>query len=152
MQEIEITTMCALIRQDKVLMINRKKNWHGWAFPGGHLEPGESMTQCVIREMREETGVRVEQLHYKGIANIYNSRSKKRHIIANFIADKFVGEINNTCDEGNLEWFNVAEIKQLHMAEGMEYRLPLFLEDGIQELYIEWNEQQGYTKVKYNRL
>ncbi len=35
------------------------------------------------------------------------------------------------------------------MAEGMEYRIPLFLEDKRQELYIEWDEEQGYTSVKY---
>ena len=36
--EIELTTMCAVVNHDSVLMINRSKNWKGWAFPGGHIE------------------------------------------------------------------------------------------------------------------
>lgn len=152
MNNIELTTMCALITQDKVLMLERTKTWRGWAFPGGHLEDGESLTECIIREMFEETGIHLKRLYYKGITNIYNTHSKKRHIVTNFLADDFDGSTKSSCDEGRLQWINIEQIQQMQMAEGMEYRLPLFFETGICELYIEWNEYQGYTKVKYQKL
>lgn len=152
MDSIELTTMCALIRQGHVLMIERNKSWKGWAFPGGHLESGESLSDCAIREMFEETGVQISQLHYKGITNIFHTSSGKRHIITNFIANDFTGTVKESCDEGRVNWVDIERIEGLQMAEGMEYRLPLFLKDGIQELYIEWDEINGYTKVEYRML
>ena len=58
---IELTNMCMLRRADgKVLVQNRvDPEWGGLAFPGGHIEPGESLVDSVVREMREETGLTV---------------------------------------------------------------------------------------------
>lgn len=152
MDGIELTTMCALIRQGRVLMIERCKSWKGWAFPGGHLEPGESLSDCAIREMSEETGVKISQVYYKGLTNIFNTISGKRHIIINFTASDFTGKVKEFCDEGRINWVDIEHIENLQMAEGMEYRLPLFLKDGIRELYIEWDENNGYTKIEYRML
>lgn len=68
-------------------MIDRIKSWPGWAFPGGHLEYGESMTQCAARELQEETELCVED--FKGVANIFNTVTKERHIIFNYVAEGF---------------------------------------------------------------
>lgn len=146
---IEITTMCAVFNGDQVLMINRTKSWKGWAFPGGHLEKGESIIDCVKREILEEAGVVLENLIFKGITNIYNTVNHKRHIIYNFACNKYTGIVKTYCNEGEVRWINISEFEVLPMAEGMEYRIPLFLEDKRQELYIEWNEEQGYTNVEY---
>ena len=147
--DIEITTMCAVFNGNQVLMINRTKSWTGWAFPGGHLEKGESIVDCVTREMFEETGIVLENPVFMGIANIYNTLNCKRHIIYNFTCNKYTGIVKECCDEGAIQWVNVSEIESMHMAEGMEYRIPLFTKEKRQELYIEWNEEQGYTNVKY---
>ncbi len=147
--DIEITTMCAVLSGNKVLMINRTKSWKGWAFPGGHLENGESIIGCVKREMLEETGIVLENPIFKGITNIYNTVSHKRHIIYNFVCNRYTGIVKTHCDEGEIQWINISEFEMLIMAEGMEYRIPLFLKDKRQELYIEWDEEQGYTSVKY---
>lgn len=150
--DIEITTMCAVIKNNKVLMINRSKSWKGWAFPGGHLENGESIVGCVKREMFEETGIMLKNIFLKGMTNIYNTESHKRHIIYNFVCDDYSGIVKTRCDEGEIEWIELHEIEKLLMAEGMQYRLPLFIQDKKQELYIEWNEEQGYTYVKYYEM
>lgn len=146
---IEVTTMCAIFNENKVLMINRRKSWKGWAFPGGHLEDGESVIGCVKREMFEEAGIVLDDLIFKGITNIYNTVNHKRHIIYNFECNKYIGDVNTHCDEGELRWINISEIEALTLAEGMEYRIPLFFKEKMQELYIEWNEEQGYTSVEY---
>lgn len=150
--DIEITTMCAVLNGQKVLMINRTKSWKGWAFPGGHLENGEGVIDCVKREILEEAGVVLENLIFKGITNIYNIVNHKRHIIYNFVSDKYTGQVKTFCDEGEIQWIDISEFEMLPMAEGMEYRIPLFLKDKRQELYIEWNEEQGYTNVKYSEM
>lgn len=150
--DIELTTMCAVFNGDKVLMINRAKSWKGWAFPGGHLEDGESITDCIKREMLEETGIVLESPIFKGVTNIYNTVNHKRHIIYNFVCYKYAGIVKTHCDEGEIQWIDISGFEMLTMAEGMEYRIPLFLKDKNQELYIEWNEEQGYTSVKYYEI
>lgn len=152
MDNVELTTMCAVIDSDSVLMIKRNRNWKGWAFPGGHLENGESITNCIIREVKEETGLVVNNLTYKGFTHFYNPKSGERHIISNYVCTSFNGKNKSSCSEGIIEWINIKEINKLKLAEGMTYRLPLFLENGVRELYIEWNEEDGYTKVRYKEV
>ena len=130
-------------------MIDRIKSWHSWAFPGGHLEYGESMMQCAARELQEETGLCVEALRFKGVVNIFNTVTKERHIIFNYVAEGFTGTLA-AGGEGRVAWIDLDKIPGLPLAEGMEYRLPLFLAEGIQELYIEWDEENHYTKVEYH--
>ena len=149
---IELTTMCAVIDSDKVLMINRKKNWKGWAFPGGHLENGESMLECVIREIKEETGLIINDISYKGFTHFYNPTKGNSHIINNYLCKSFDGVLITECSEGDIAWININELESLNLAEGMIYRLPLFFEKGLNELYIEWNENEGYTKINYQKM
>lgn len=150
--DVEITSMCAVIDADRVLMIKREKSWKGWAFPGGHLENDESMEACVRREIKEETGIYLDELEFKGIAHIYNPETKKRHMIFSYLSHSYHGEVNELCDEGKIEWVPIVAVKEKQLSEGMEYRIPIFLEKGVHELYIEWNELQGYTKVEYYNL
>lgn len=130
-------------------MINRTKSWTGWTFPGGHLEIGESITSCIIREMFEETGAVLINPIFKGFVNIFNTETFKRHIIYNYVCNDFSGTIKSECDEGEIRWIDISNIKMLSLSEGMEYRIPLFFCNKIQELYIEWNEKNGYTKINY---
>lgn len=152
MCKIEITTMCVLKDGDKVLMINRKKQWSGWAFPGGHLENNESLSQCIKREVLEETGLNIESLKYKGTTNILNTKTKDRLIVLNYLADRYSGILKQMCDEGEVKWVDINEICNLCVAEGLEYRLPLFFNEGVYELYIEWDQPSHYTKVEYELL
>lgn len=148
--EVELTTMCCLLdkKTNCVLMIDRKKSWKGRAFPGGHLEEGEAITDCVIREIKEETGIDLLSVQYKGNTYFYNTDKGSQHIIWNFFCDEFQGELKEYCNEGILEWVKLEHMKEGNLAEGMELRFDLFLESGIHELYVEWNENDGYTKVK----
>lgn len=147
--QIEITTMCAVLSQDKALMINRTRSWKGWAFLGGHLENGESLEECVKREVFEEAGIYIINPTFVGITHFFNSKLLKRHIIFNYVATEYKGSIKEFCDEGNIKWIDIEKITEQKLAEGMEYRIPLFLQKGISELYIEWEEGHGYTKVEY---
>ena len=60
-EQVELTCLCMIYKEDKILLQNRiKKDWQGYTLPGGHIEPGESFVEAVIRKMKEETGLDVE--------------------------------------------------------------------------------------------
>lgn len=152
MKEIEKTTMCVLKNGEKVLMINRKNNWLGWAFPGGHLENNETFEECVKREMLEETGLEVAKLEYKGTVDVFNPNTKKHLLVSNYLSEHYTGTLKEECDEGELQWINIYDIDSMKVAEGLEYRLPLFFEDGIIDLYIELDKSYHYAKVEYKTM
>ena len=55
-ETVELTVLCLIEDENKILLQNRvKKDWQGYALPGGHVEPGESFVDAVVREMKEET-------------------------------------------------------------------------------------------------
>ena len=57
-EQVELTVLCLIHKEDSYLLQDRvKKDWNGYTFPGGHIEPGESIVDAVIREMKEETGL-----------------------------------------------------------------------------------------------
>ena len=67
-EPVELMNMCVLRRGSKVLVQDRTdSNWPGVAFPGGHVEKGESFTDAVIREVQEETGLTISSPRLCGI-------------------------------------------------------------------------------------
>ncbi len=68
-----------MILKDGKVLLGKRKGSHGsgeYAFPGGHLEFGESFEECALREVREESGVEINDLHFQYLANVakYNNR------------------------------------------------------------------------------
>ena len=69
MEEVELTNMCMVCDgKGNVLVQNKKgdRTWHGWNFPGGHVEQGEFVTPSVIREIREESSFCMRQADFPG--------------------------------------------------------------------------------------
>ena len=78
MEEVELTNMCMVCDgKGNVLVQNKKgdRTWHGWNFPGGHVEQGEFVTPSVIREVREETGLTIETRSSAGSRSSRKSRT-----------------------------------------------------------------------------
>lgn len=150
MNSVELTTMCAVLNktEDSVLCIDRINSWPGWAFPGGHLESNECFYQCAMREIEEETGIKLLPPTFKGIVNIFNTETLERHIIINYLAHCYTDEAIDRCSEGDITWVKRDDLNELSLAEGMGLRFQIFFEPGIKELYIEWDRTRGYTKVE----
>lgn len=150
---VELTTMCCLKNKNgEILMIDRVNNWKGLAFPGGHLECNESITDCVIREIKEETNLVINTLNFKGMTYFINKQTGSQHIIFNYFSDNYSGEFISTNREGELRWIALQNLDFHELAEGMELRLDLFLKSGITEMYVEWDEENGYTKVQKTKI
>ena len=67
-ENVELTVLCLIEDGNRILMQNRiKEDWKGYTLPGGHVEPGESFVDAVVREMKEETGLTISNPHLVGI-------------------------------------------------------------------------------------
>lgn len=89
-ETVELTNMC-MVEDGKgnVLVQNRlDPNWSGIVYPGGHVEAGESITASVIREIREETGLTIENPTLCGVKQFWLDNGV-RYIVFLFRADKF---------------------------------------------------------------
>ena len=126
------TTLCYIRRGDEVLLLHRIKkeddeNKGKWIGVGGKLEEGESPDECLLREVREETGLCLMSWRYRGIVTFVSDRWEGEYMHL-FTADGFEGELI-TCDEGELVWVPRAQIPALPQWEGDRIFLRLIEED-----------------------
>ena len=76
-EKVEFTNMCMICDGNKVVVIDReKKDWPGITFPGGHAESGESFVDAVIREIREETGLKISSPQLCGVKDWYENECR----------------------------------------------------------------------------
>ena len=121
------TSLCYLERGGQYLMLHRVKkendeNHDKWIGVGGKFEPGESPEDCVCREVREETGLRLTDYRYCGIVTFVNGDwTEYMHL---FHATGFTGALRE-CDEGVLEWVPIEQINALPAWEGDKIFLAL---------------------------
>lgn len=98
------TTLCYLERDGQYLMLHRVKKAHDankdkWIGVGGKFEDGESPEDCVLREVREETGLTLTDYRYRGLVTFVSDRWPAEYMHL-FTADGWTGEMA-ACDEGN---------------------------------------------------
>ena len=113
-------------------MLHRTKkendvNHDKWIGVGGKFEPGEMPEECLLREVMEETGLRLLKYRYRGILTFLADGWEGEYIHL-YTADEFEGEITD-CEEGVLEWVLKEEIESLPIWEGDKIFLRLLRED-----------------------
>lgn len=138
MEDVELTNMCMVCDgKGNVLVQNKKgdRTWHGWNFPGGHVEQGEFVTPSVIREVREETGLTIENPKLCGIKEFQKEQDGKRFIVFLYVASRSSGELRSSA-EGDVFWYPLSELKRSKkLADGFSEMLPVFTSDAISEVF-----------------
>lgn len=129
----ELTNMCMICNESKVLVQDRlDPKWSGITFPGGHVEPGETFAEAVIREVWEETGLTISNPRLCGVKQWLN-KDDTRTISFLYLANSFTGEIKSS-DEGEVFWAEKNSLTAMNLASGMEETLRVFLDANISEL------------------
>lgn len=141
--EIKQTTLCYLERDGRYLMLHRTKKENDashdkWIAVGGKFERAESPEDCMLREVFEETGLRVTKWRYAGIVTFISDEwpDEMMHL---FVCTAWEGEIHE-CDEGELEWIEKEKVAALPMWEGDRIFLKLLQhESPFFSLKLEYN-------------
>ena len=123
------TTLCYIERDGQYLLIHRTKkkhdgSYHKYMGVGGHFEDKESPYDCVIREAKEETGLTLNSLSYRGIITFVSNEFGTEYMHL-FTSNSFSGNIPDENDEGKLEWIDKARLMSIPMWEGDKIFLDL---------------------------
>lgn len=96
-----------IIRKDNKVLVGKRKSKHGngtWGFPGGHLEFMETIEDCVIREVLEETLISVKNIQFAAVTNDLHKDSQKHYITIYMVCDFDKGKVENVEPEKSGEW------------------------------------------------
>ncbi len=129
---MNFTTLCYIEKGNKYLMLHRtskKKdgNKDKWIGVGGHFEKGESPEDCLLREVKEETGLELTSYQFRGIVTFISDEWPDEYMCL-YTADRYTGDIGN-CDEGELVWVEKEKIMDLNIWEGDKIFLKLLMEN-----------------------
>ena len=127
---MKLTTLCYIENNNQYLMLHRTKkpndiNEGKWIGVGGHVEKDESPEECLVREVREETGLTLTAYKFRGLITFVNSKCESE-LMCVFTADGYTGELI-TCNEGELRWVDKTQVPNLPTWEGDRVFLDLLL-------------------------
>lgn len=130
------TTLVYIENDSKYLMLHRTKKEHDcnkgkWIGIGGKFNETESPEECVVREVKEETGLTLLSMEYRGIVTFVSDDNFTEYMHI-FWSKDFSGTLCE-CDEGELEWIEKSKINALPHWKGdeiflnlLELRVPFF--------------------------
>jgi 8-oxo-dGTP diphosphatase len=125
--------LCFITHGDELLLLRggpHKRAWAGrYNGVGGHLEPGEDVRSALLREVKEETGLDVEDVRLRGVVHVDLDEPTVGVLFFVFTAaaaDKQVMPSN----EGSLEWFDAGALPFTEMVEDLPVLLPAVLAMG----------------------
>ena len=117
----KLTTLCYIENEDSFLMMHRVKkkndiNKDKWVGIGGHFEEDESPDECLLREVYEETGLRLLSWKFRGIVTFISDKWQTEYMCL-YTSNEYEGSICE-CDEGDLCWVKKKDVYYLPIWEG----------------------------------
>ena len=120
-ENVELTVLCLIEDGSRILLQNRvKKDWRGYALPGGHVEPGESFVDAVVREMKEETGLTVIEPRLVGVKQFPIENG--RYVVLLFKVTEWTGSLDSS-EEGHMEWIEYGRLSGIETVADLEQLL-----------------------------
>ena len=140
------TNMCMICDGKGNVLVQDRKNpdWPGVTFPGGHVEPGESFVESVIREVREETGLTIENPVLCGVKQ-FPTKKGERYVVLFYRTDRFSGALRAS-EEGDVFWVPRETLAQLTLADDFMDMVRVFESDTLSEFY--YYKEDGNWQLK----
>ncbi|MCG6915397.1 8-oxo-dGTP diphosphatase [bacterium BMS3Abin03] len=132
---MKLATLCYITNKktDSTLMIHRVKkenDYHlgKWNGLGGKFEQGESPEECAIREIKEESGLTVNNITMKGFITFPMFDGKEDWYVFLFVSDKYEGKLIDS-KEGNLAWIPNEKLMEINLWDGDKIFIPWLFKD-----------------------
>lgn len=147
MEKAILTNMCMVYDHAGNILVQDRKalDWPGVTFPGGHVEPGESFVESVIREVWEETGLTIENPTLCGIKQ-FQTEEDARYVVLFFKTDRFSGELKSS-DEGEVFWIPRNALGSYTLGLDFEEMLKIFESDSLSEFYYYKEDENWKMKL-----
>ena len=130
-ESVELTVLCLIHKNGRYLLqVSIIYDWKGYTLPGGHIEPGESIVDAVIREMQEETGLTIRHPHLCGVKQF--PLEEGRCIVFLFETEEFEGDLRSS-EEGTMHWIDERELSKVNLVEDFEDLIEVMLDDELME-------------------
>ncbi|HJW47990.1 MAG TPA: NUDIX domain-containing protein [Candidatus Limnocylindria bacterium] len=129
---LKLATLVYALRDEQVLLLRRttEPNRGLWVAPGGKFDHGESPTECAVREMYEETGLRIQQPVLRGVMTETSPRADYQWLTFIFVAWDFEGTFTPAPGIGEFRWVPVDEVAKLPIPPADAIFFPRLVEDG----------------------
>ncbi|RSJ95027.1 8-oxo-dGTP diphosphatase [Streptococcus australis] len=124
-----------------------KNHWSGYAFPGGHIEEGESLVESVIREIKEETGLTISNPQLAAVKN-WQLENGTRYIVFCYKATEFTGQLRSS-EEGGVSWVPKDQLEKLDLSYDMLPLLEVMEDPDLSEYYYRKRTDDGWEKCRY---
>ena len=145
-ENVELTVLCMIESGEKILLQNRiKKDWRGYALPGGHVEQGESFVDAVIREMREETGLTVVDPRLVGVKQFPIDNG--RYVVLLFKATEWTGNVISS-EEGQMEWIEYSYLSKVKTVDDFDELLKVINDPTLTEFQYLRNGDEWIVSLK----
>ena len=140
------TNLCMVYDHAGNILVEDRKDpdWPGLCFPGGHIEPGESFVESVIREVYEETGLTVENPKLCGTKQ-FQTKKGERYVVFFYKTDRFSGELKSS-EEGEVFWIPKSDLCKYTLCDDFLDMVRVFEEDDLSEFY--YYTENGNWKLK----
>ena len=130
-ENVELTVLCLIHKDDEYLLQDRiKEDWKGLTLPGGHIEKGESIVDAVVREMKEETGLKIFNPRLCGVKQF--PIEDGRYIVFLFETEEFEGKVVSS-EEGKMEWVNRTELAYRNIVKDLPELIQVMVDDKLTE-------------------
>ena len=129
------TNMCMVYDHDGNILVQDRcdPGWPGIIFPGGHVEPGESFVESVIREVWEETGLTIENPILCGVKQ-FQTRKGERYVVLLYKTNRFSGELKSS-EEGKVFWIKRDALEEYALTDHFMDMVQVFESDDLSEFY-----------------